>query len=407
MRVKSLALGAILGVSAGAAANAQMAPQPPTVGQERQFNFEGRLTAYYDSNISRTSKGAAAARGIEPEDWVLSPAVAANVVQPLGRQRLFLDGSAGYDFHRENPRLDRGRYDVTAGGVASLGICRPLAYGTYQAFQSDLADVDLVTTKNFQETVLVAAGGDCGRPIGLSGSVLAQRSDTKNSAASMVVQDHTTETLLATARYGNPNLANVSLIWVYSNHEFPNRIIPGRPVGDGFWTQTVGLQVERRLGARINFGGSASRTYLKREFAPPGDRLDFTTTTYDAALSYRAGTRMTLELEGGRQVKPSNRPGKLYDISESVEGRVRYRLNPRVNLSAGHIYTDLSSNVDTVGARAVLTNALTNSSYANVEYRGFKRASLRLEVRYEDRDTNLPVFNYSATRVGLTTTVGF
>jgi hypothetical protein len=407
MRVKSLALGAILGVSAGAAANAQMGPRAPVVGQERQFAFEARVTGYYDSNIARTSKAAAVARNVTPEDWVLAPAISANIVQPLGRQRLFLNGSAGYDFHRENAQLDRGRYDVTAGGAASLGFCRPLTYGTYRAAQSDLADIDLGTVSNFQETVVVAAGGDCGRPIGLSGSLMAQRADTKNSADSMLIQDNTAETLQASVRYGNPTLANVALLWVYSNNEFPNRILPGRPVGDGFWTQTVGLQVDRRFGARINFSGSVAQTYLKREFAPPGEQLDFRTTSFEANFSYRAGTRLTAELLGARQVKPSSRPGKLYDISENFEGRLRYRLNPRVNISAGHAYTDLTSNVDTLGARAVLTDSLTNATYANVEYRGLGRASVRLEVRYEDRDTNLPVFNYSATRVGVTTTVGF
>lgn len=407
MRVKSLALGAMICVSAGSAANGQQAAQLPAVGGERQMQIEARVNAFYDNNVSRTSKGAAAGRGVNPEDWVVTPAVTANIVQPFGRQRLFLDGSAGYDFHRENPQLDRGRYQITAGAAASLGMCRPLVFGTYQAFQSDLADLDLGTVGNLQEAVGVAAALDCGRPVGLSGSAVARRTDTKNSAATMVLQDNTAETLVLGLRYGNPNLANVSLVWVYANNEFPNRINPGRPVGDGFWTQTIGLQVERKLGARINVAGGAARTYLKREFAPPGERLDLTTNTYDASLSYRAGTRILAELLAARQVKPSNRPGKLFDVAESLEGRVRYRLNPRVNATVGHIYADVASNVDTIGIRQVLTNSRTNTTYGTIEYRGFRRATVQLQVRYEDRDTNLPVFNYSATRVGVTTTVGF
>lgn len=407
MRVKSLALGAILGVSAGSVAHGQQAAQLPVVGAERQFQFEGRVNAFYDTNISRTSKAAAVGRGVNPEDWVVTPGVAASIVQPFGRQRLFLDGSAGYDFHRRNSKLDRGRYELTAGGAASLGVCRPMAFGTYQAFQSDLADVDLGTVSNLQQATGVAAALDCGRPIGLSGSVVVRRVDTKNSAATMVLQDNTAETMVVGLRYGNPNLADVSLLWIYANNEFPNRIIPGRPVGDGFWTQTVGAQVERKLGARINATAAVARTYLKREFAPPGEQLDFSTNTYEGSLSYRAGTRILAELIGSRQVKPSNRPGKLYDVAENLEGRVRYRLNPRVNLVAGHIYADVASNVDTIGARQVLTNSRTNTTYGTIEYRGFQRASVQFQVRYEDRDTNLPVFNYSATRVGVTTTVGF
>jgi hypothetical protein len=404
----AMALGTALGLGVGGQSLAQGQPQMPQIEPKRDWTVDARVSASYDSNISRLAKGIAATRGLTRSDWIVRPSISARLVQPIGQQYLFADGSVGYDFHARNPQQDRQRYQVTAGGGASVGPCRPTAYVNYSAGESDLADLDLGSTRNLVESVGTVAALQCGRAVGLGAMFIAQRVDTKNSADRLVVQDRTQETLSTSVLYGAPNLADIALTWTYSNTEFPNRIIPGRPVGDGFWTQSLGARIQRDFGARLTAGIAGSRVLVKREFSLAGEPLKFNSTTWQGDISYRFGRRIQLNIDALREVRPSGRPGKVLDIVESLEGRVRYRMNPRITVSIGHAYDHVRSNEDTVGfARDVVTNAYTNGTFGAVEFRTPGRLGVTLDVRREDRNTNLPAFNYISTRVGLTTAVSF
>ncbi len=380
----------------------------PQIEPKRDWSVDGRVTATYDSNIARIGEGALNQRGLTKSDWTVTPSVSARLVQPIGQQYLFVDGSAGYDFHRRNTGLDRERFQGTAGGGAVVGPCRPVVFVNYAASQSDLADLDLTSSSNRLRSVGTAVGLQCGRAVGPGLMAMAQRTDSKNSANTLTIQDRTQEVLTASLLYSAPNLADVSLIWTYANTEFPNRINPGRPVGDGFWTQSMGARVQRDFGSRLTVGVSGSRVVVKREFSPVGDPLKFYTTTWQGDVAYRFGRRILLELDVLREVRPSGRPGKLLDIVEGLEGRIRYRLNPRISVNVGHAYQQVRSNGDTVDfARDVVTNAYTNGTFGAVEFRTPGGMGVTLDVRHEDRNTNLPIFNYISTRVGLTTSVSF
>lgn len=406
MRLRTLAFGAIMS-AAGSAAVAQQAPPTPAVGASREFQVDARVATYYDSNVSRTSRSAASARGLKAEDFILTPSVKANIVQPLGQQAVFLDGVVGYDFHRRNPELDRRRYDLTAGGAAQVGPCRPVAYGNYKAFQSDLAEIDLSTTSNLQTTRALGLALQCGQGAGIGGGVTVQRADVKNSSRRLVEQDHTDEVLAVQLAYSAPTLVDATLFYTFNSTEYPNRILPGRPVGDGFFTESVGLQLRRRFGSRLTTGAGVSATRLKREFAPAGSKAKISATTYQADVQYRAGTRLTLNASAIRNVRPSERLGKLYDIAENLEARATYRLGSRFLISAGHLYSDVNSNVDTALAGLVVTSSVANSTFGQFEFSRFGNGTLTFDVRHERRDTNLPTFNYSATRVGLTAAYSF
>ncbi len=408
MRASPLVLGAILGLGLTGASFAQSAPEIPQVEPKRDWSVDGRVTASYDTNIGRVAKGMSSARGLTARDWTVTPSVSARLVQPFGQQYLFADGSAGYDFHARNSVLDRERFQATAGAGAVLGPCRPIAFVNYGSAQSDLADLDLGSTSNRLESVGTALGLQCGRAVGPGAMMVAQRVDAKNSTGRLTIQDRTQETLSTSLLYGAPNLADVALIWTYANTEFPNRVNPGRPVGDGFWTQSIGARVQRDFGSRLTLGVTGARILVKREFSPTGDPLKFNSTTWQADAAYRFGRRILVELDLLREVRPSGRPGKLLDIVEGAEGRIRYRLNPRTSVTVGHAYQQVRSNGDTLGFTSdVVTNAYTNGTYGSVEFRTPGRLGFTLDVRHEDRNTNLPIFNYISTRVGLTTAVSF
>ncbi len=407
MRSSALVLGAMLCACAGSVAVAQTAPQVPAVEGKRQYKFEARVSAIHDSNVARTGKALAAQRGVRLDDYRVTPTIAASIVQPIGQQALFLDGAAGYDFNAYNTQLDRKHYDVTGGATGTLGICKPTVYATYRALQSDLAVLDAPVSSNLQTSTGTAASVSCGRERGFGGSATVDRTDTKNSAIAQRVQDRTAETLYFALGYAAPSLVDATMFFSYSNNEFPNRIIPGRPVGDGYWTESLGLRLQRKLGNRLTTGLSMSGTRVKREFVPPGLRDKFTATTYSGDATYRAGTRLLLSLKGGREVKPSERVGKLFDIAETLEGSARYRLGKQFSITLGHTYSDSKANADTAATRALVTDATTNSTYGKFEYRRGTLGSISLNVQRERRDTNLPSFNYTSTRLGVTTAVSF
>lgn len=405
MRLRPVALGAV--VCACCAGTTAFAQQLPAVTPERQIHGSFSLQSVYDSNFARSSSTLAAQRGIDKEEYTLRPQVDVNVVQPLGRQLVFLTGSAGYDFHRNNPRLDRPRADMQGGFVSTLGMCQASAFGNYRASLSDLGTVDNPGVKNLLQGYSTAVGAQCGRPRGFNGSVTAQRAEAKNSATSQKEADSTTETLLASLGYANPTVGRVGLVFSYANSEFPNRIIPGRPVGDGFYSQSYGLTVERPFGRRLLVRGTVGRTLTKREFAPAGVDQKFTSTTYSAQATYKFGNRLNFELQGDRAVQPTSRAGKLYDVNTALEARGRYNFGTRYTFSAGHRIEDIDSNVDTNATSQVVSNSRTHSTYASLRYKQSRLASLTLDVRYDDRNTNLPDFNYTSTRVGLSAQIGF
>ncbi|WP_337188888.1 hypothetical protein [Phenylobacterium sp.] len=405
MRLRPFVLGPL--IYAGCAGVAAAQPAMPTVAGDRQFNVSTSVSAIYDSNFARSSSALAAQRGISRREYTLRPQVSVDIIQPLGGQALFLRGGAGYDLHRENSQLDRPRADLQGGYLTSLGFCQLAAFGAYRVSQSDLALIDSPAIKNTQQSTSIAAGATCGRPRGFGGSAIVQRSENMNSAAIQKEADSTTENLLLSLGYTNPTLGRLAGTFNYSNNEFPNRILPGRPVGDGFFTTAYGLSAERQFGSRITVRAAAGRTTVKREFAPPGSEAKFTSTTYSAAATYRAGSRLTFDVLGDRAVTPSPRAGKLYDIVTSGEVRGSYSLGSRYVVGFGHRIQDIDSNVDTTLNVPVLTNSRTNATFASLRYRQSRRASLLLDVRYEDRNANLPEFNYTSTRVGLTAEVGF
>ena len=404
MQLRRFVLG-VVGCACGAMpAGAQMLP---AVVGERQIHANLNVATIYEDNFSRSSKILAAQRGIKQNEVTVRPQVNVDVVQPVGQQIVYLRGGAGYDFHRFNNQLDRARADLQGGYVTTISLCQASVYGNYRAGQSDLALLDSPGVKNLSQVTGTAAGVQCGRPGSFVGGMTVQRTEAKNSAAIQKEADSTVETLSAQLGYSNSTIGQVGLTYAYSNNEFPNRLIPGRPVGDGFFTQTFGVTAERQFNSRLKATAAAGRTTVKREFAPAGTDLKFTSSTYSALVNYRLGNRLTFELSGDRAVIPTARAGKLYDIATTGELRGTYRFGSRYMVSLGGRVEDIKSNPDTTLARPIVTDARTKTAFGSITYSQSRRASLVLDVRYDDRNTNLPDFNYTSTRVGITAEVGF
>lgn len=406
MRLQALAVGA-LGGFAGLAAGAAHAQAVPEIGTEREWSVGASGEVYYDTNTSRTQDEFAVIRGIKQEDYIFTPAVTASIMQPFGRQAVFLKGNVGYTFHRYNPNLDRRRINVTGGVGGAFGPCRPAVYGTYDANQSDLADLDLGTTENLRETTTVAVALACAPSAGLGGSLQVQRADSKNSADSVKNSDATTKTATVSVGYTQPTIGTVSLGASYTDTEYPNRIIPGRPVGDGFFTQAYFLSYSRQFGSKLSLGANVGVIHLKREFAPPGAEQSLNSTSYGLDVVYGLGRRIDLELHAARSVTPSQQVGKSYDQQTTAEGAIVYRLGTRVTLSAGYVWRDTESNTDTASSLLVVNSSRVDTVYGRIAFVPNDRMSFSLNVRHEEREANPTQFTYSGLRIGLSAQTAF
>jgi hypothetical protein len=407
MRLRSMTLGAVAFAGWAGSAAAQQMPTMPAVEPKRSFEVSGAVQAVYDSNLARASRAIAATRRITPEDYMLLPSVNVAGVQPLGQQALFLNASAGYDFHKENKKLDRGRFSLQGGGDGRAGPCQVQGYVDYRGAQSDLQDDTLTVSTNFQQTLGEAARISCSRNTGIGATLSANREHATNSATQSKPSNHFNRSLQAGLTYGNASLGTLSANYTFSNARFPMRQNPGRPLGDGFETTTYSLGAEHDFGRRLKLNLQGGMTHFKREFAPPGVPQKFNSRTYSATGSYRLGERIHIDASADRAVNPSSRPGKLYDIETGYSGVVTYNLGTRFTVSLGESYQKSNSNVDTSIATPVVTRSRNYATTGTFLYRQSARASLALNVRQEDRKTNLPAFDYSDTRVSLTAQVRY
>ena len=406
MRLRSYALLASVGVAACSAtvAHAQGMPRP---GAAREFKIGGRVSAFYDSNVSRSSAILSGIRDVARSDYILRPEATASIIQPLGRQLVFVNGAVGYDFYKKNDDLNRRRYDVTLGGVGVVGPCSETIATMFRAQQSDLGDVDLTTVKNLQKTIGLSGGITCGRSIGPTFGISGQRQDVTNSTAKLKVSDSTTTGVSATVGYTNPTLGVAGVFYSYSETENPNRVIAGRGIGDGFHVESAGVTLQHAFGSRIDARVSAGGMRLTREFAPAGSPKKLSGANYNAGVTYMAGTRLTLSLNASRAFQPSGTAGKLYDVTTRGDVSARYKLGTRIAVTLGHAITDTDSNRDTALPGLVVTKSRINSTTASILYTQNQHASVAMDVRYDDRKTDVPSFNYNAVRVGLTLAANF
>lgn len=407
MRFQALARGAVVVTLGTVVPTVALAQMPTAPAGQRVWRVGVRVEGAYDSNISRTSEDVTNVRQLTKDDYILTPNVTAAISQPFGRQVAFLSGDVGYAFYRKNSELDRRRASVNGGVAGILGPCRPMVFGGYDAAQSDLANLNVGTTKNLAEQTRIGVGASCSRGIGPGASFTLQRSETNNSDATVRESNATTEIGTLQLIFARPTLGTFSAGFTHSSTEFPNRINPGRPVGDGFFTQSYFVGYTRNFGSRLKFAGQGGVTHLKREFAPPGVDQSMNSYTYSADVTYGLGDRIEFSASGSRAITPSIAVGKTFDKSTRLGVAASYRAGQRIRLETGYTWQEIDSNVDTAAALLVVTNSQIHTVSGKVAFNANERLSLSLDVRYEDREANLPQFTYNAARIGITAQTSF
>jgi len=415
MRYGALALGALLGASSlPTLAAAQVSPRSMLQGATpRTISLEARTTTDYNSNVSRTNSTGASLTGVSPGDTTITPSVTADIIQPIGRQAVFLNGSISYRFHDKNKQLDSSRINLDGGVGGSVGPCGAVLDGRYSRGRSELTDITLDTTvQNIRELKEVDVSVACTRPTGLGLLLSGGRRWGSSSLQQFALSDSETTTGSAGISYGRPSLGSASVFTSYSKTDYPNR--PTQTPGtSGFQTQAVGASYERQLGGRIKATGSIGFTQAKQTGplvvgALPRARANFSGVTYGGALSYRASSRLFIEGDLQRQVSPTLISVGSYEIQTNYSLNATYRLGTRLSLRGGgqHSKIDLNGAVFASGA-PTLTNSRTDSGFASLTYKQSKRVSLSLGGGIDKRSSDNPLFNYTNNHVSLSIAVTY
>jgi len=412
MKHRRLIFG-LLASAIAPAAHAQITPE--SVLRERpQRSANATLTVevQHETNVARASSATALAQGIEPEDTYVEPALNLSVVQPLGRQTLFVSGGVSYLFHDRNETLDSARANVTGGVGGALGPCGTVLSGSYVQGRTRVDDTALSTSiRNIQKVTSGNAAVTCTRPSGFGVIVQGGLDEARNSQSSQTNGDSQTVRGSLGLRYGRPALGTISINASYSETEYQNR--PPGALGPGsFLTRSLGVQFERRLGGRIqaNLGVDYTNAEGKNVAPSPsgapatnGALSDFSGLTYVGDINFRASSRLDARVGFERGVRPTLVTGGSYEIATSIDAAINYRLGTRIALTLNAEQRESSQEGRTAQSVLAIESARTRIAGATLRYKLGRRITFSLMGQHERHDTDNPMFNYRNNIVGLST----
>jgi hypothetical protein len=354
----------------------------------------------YDSDVLRGRRLLANQRGLVPHDEIIKPALAIDIVRMFGRNSVFVNGAAGYDFYNHDTLLNRERIDAQGGFSSLIHGCKAMVSGGYARHQSNLEDLQLIVTKNTETNELIKFDGDCAKQVGIAPQVSVSEEWMSNSAITRRTVDHNSLVATGALAYSQPALGQMSLFGQFEQTQFPNRIIPiGNTIlEDQYKLYAGGLRFTHNIGSRIEGEVSVSYTSLQPNLpGVPG----FNGLTYAIDVSYKPTTRIQTHAAFSRQTEPSNRAGSSYSIGNLYSGDLTYQFGTRIALNAGASYAIR----DFVGSQLVgpvfITHEQIKRVFGSLRYDVTRRISCTLHAEQRARNANVAQFSYSATIVGL------
>jgi hypothetical protein len=359
----------------------------------------------YFTNVAGSSATFAAARGLKRNDVLYSPSVNLNLAEPMGGLSLFLTGQAGYDIHQRNSILDRERLNLSAGANALVEGCTATPSAGYSRFQSDLADLNVIATKNTQELVTGELDVTCsqfGRLVP-SGSFTQTWAD--NTALPYKPSDYRSTAGNGSLAYNAGSIGEISLIGEYVQTIYPHRAILGTAglESDGYDHYSAGIHYQRPIGGSLEFGASLSQTWISYR----GFGNNFSGITYDASLTYHASPRLNLSVLASRETLPSNYLNAAYSVAESYSANADYKLSTRLSAKIGATSTHSNYTGAALLTGVDLTSQTYQSFYGSLAYTISPSFTASLSAGQDQRHANVLGYSYSGAHVGLSLSKSF
>ncbi len=407
-----LALAVTAAPAPGAAQTAASEVAPGGRVQDVDLSVE----TLYDSNVAAYGIGNGGRRGFRHSDIIFEPAIHVDLARPIGRETVYIQGSAGYDFYTRNTILNRENINLTGGALAPIGICQTTVAGAYSRAQSDLSELALtpsgaptvVQTRNAYQVEEVSGSADCGRATGLTSNAQVSETWTQNSSPVQRYTNARTFSGAAGLGYRRPILGTISLFGAYSQTNYPDRaalaLLLGVPVSTGYQTYSGGVRYNRAIGSRLQANGSISYTKLNSE---GGLSRGFSGLTYSAGLTYQISPRLGAQALISRATVPSIRLNSTFGLDNIYSGQLSYTMTSRLTLSGGGSIAHDTYNGIPYPVGFDITDEKIYRVFGNAEYKLTRRISLGLNAEHLQRDANFPGLSYPETRVGLTARAKF
>ena len=414
LKARPAVLAGGLALAIGFPAHAQMLGNPGGVGLldllpgipgANRVNVTLSGTATYDTNVSRESSSEAALQDLHQSDVIYSPTATVDILQPFGRGSASLSGTASYNFYERNTVLNREALDLRASVAHPISFCNLTLSGDYQRGLDQLPNVTAAQVQDVYTNGRVALDGQCGRSIGLAPIFSVSESWTDNSLKAFEASNARTTGATAGLSYQSPVAGVLSVSGVYQKTTYPGvETGDGALHNNGYETNAVNVKYVRQLGARIQ--GTVSVAYTT---VTSSQSSDFHGLTYEADLSYRANSRLSLEGSFNREVIPSNLIGASYQLQTDLTGRVNYQLGPRLAFSVGA--SQQVGDEDGIPAQFALLVPLAHydmrSVFSSLKVSLTRKVTFTFDVQNDLRTTNQAAFNYSDTRASVTLSAQF
>ncbi len=364
------------------------------------------LVGRYDSNIARSSEARAAVRGLEREDYVISPTLTMNIVRPFNRVTLSLRGTLGYNFHARNSRLDRERIAIDGGARVGVGPCRVDAIAQVRRQQSDLADIGFLPTlplddvTNVETAQVYGADISCGDETGLRPTAGIEYETARNSNPVRDRAEYDSIRYTTGIQYVSPAIGRITLYASRRDVDLPSQLINSRE--DGYRVTEYGVRFARDLGTRIQASVYLANSKLaSRNPAVRGN----SSLVYGGELTALIGSRLRLTANSGREVTNSLSSDAAYVISRPNALRLTYALNERVQIEGGASITSRRYSYAFVPAGEVIERETRRIYDAGISYALGRNWRVRAAAGRDERNANGTVFDYSGTFA--TASIGF
>lgn len=397
MAMKTFAFALLIGWGALAS------PSAAQVG--RNVKIDLSLRAEHDSNVARSSPALAAQRGVKLSDNMLSPEAAIDFSRSIGRNSLFLKGKVGYTFYERNTGLNKETADVQGGVGTRVGPCQGNLNSTFTRRRREIGDLETVDTTATTTTTSVTAGTVCGLTGGLGVSLSASQvwGSTEGGVQNL---DYESTAYNAGLVYRRSALGEARIFYSHGETEYED--VAGALGRPGFETDSVGLSYSRALGSRLTGTAMVSQTEAKSTSTTAGSSGDFSGTNYALSASYRPSSRLDISLALSRDISPSTQVGRLFTIREGYSVDASYKIGSRFTYTLGAGQRRYSARGTLgIGGTPVLRSSRVNELTTSLRYSQNERLSFILDASHIESNTNDPLFDFEATRVGITTSVSF
>jgi hypothetical protein len=401
--IGAVAIGAALVCCGAAQAQTQtggLAAAGAPVGTDR-FTLDANAGVAYDSNITGGNTTVADIRQLQPADVTYTLGTTVAFQLPSSRQVLFVNGSADFQRHQNNPILDGEDYRITGGLTERLGICAGTAVAGYSRTQSLIQDLAVATAKNIATQDNGSVDVTCGRRaifVEVQGSAVKVTNDAKTAG----FVNSTTENASVGVGYRSERLGNLAITGQYSNIDYADDPVLGLSM-PSVQQYGLGLVYSRKVGLRLS--GSAGVSYSRIEGGLAQTSSDGLNANISLAYRLTSRTKFTLDYSLGNSA--SALLNTSYVRSELIQVTGTYQLTQRISFHAAASRSKQNYREVLQIEALQLQDSTTDQFSGSADLKLGRKAVVSLAVTHTNRVADVSQFNFNDDRVAVTLTNRF